>query len=168
MRMPHSVTSDALRRRARRSLGWDLGTVVNAYAQATDKVIAEIPGGSRGHLILAAVTHQTVGSQAALAEQIAVDPSILVRLLDDLEEAGLVARCTDPADRRNTRVVPTSQGRERYAALETKLRRAEDQILHGLTSAEQSIFRKLLARLATRANAAQPANCSRESPDVGP
>jgi DNA-binding MarR family transcriptional regulator len=142
--------------------------VVNAYAQAADKVIAEIPGGSRGHLILAAVTHQTIGSQAALAEQIAVDPSILVHLLDDLEDAGLVARCTDPADRRNTRVVPTSQGREQYAAAETTLRRAEDQILHGLTGAEQGIFRKLLAQLAARANAAKPANGFRESSHVGP
>lgn len=168
IRVPPCVTSDGLPGMALPSLGWDLGIVVNAYAQTVDKAIAEIPGGCRGRLTLAAVTHKTVGSQAALAEQIAVDPSILVRLLDDLEEAGLVARRTDPADRRNTRVIPTREGRERYAAVETKLRRAEDQLLHGLTGAEQRIFRELLARLATRANPAQPANGSREPPDVRP
>lgn len=85
---PHSLTSDGLPRRAPPSLSWDLGMVVNAYAQAAEKIIAEIPGGFRGHQILATVTQKTVGSQAALAEQIAVDRSILVRPLDALEKPG--------------------------------------------------------------------------------
>ena len=130
------------------SLGTDLRVVFRTYARAAGDVIAEIPAGPRGHQILAAVTHKAVGSQVALAEQIGVDPSVLVHVLDDLEQAGLVERRADPADRRNRRVVPTRKGRELTASVDLRLRRAEDQLLYGLTGAEQRTFRELLARLA--------------------
>ena len=130
------------------SLGSDLRVVFRAYAQAADEVFADIPAGPRGYKILTAVTHSTVGSQVALAEQIGVDPSVLVHVLDDLEEAGLVKRRLDPADRRYRRVVSTRSGRELTASVELSLRRAEDQLLCGLPRAEQRVFRALLARLA--------------------
>lgn len=146
-----SVSSHSLPPREPSSLGIDLGSVFYSYAQLADAVIAEVPAGARGHKILDAVTHKTVGSQAALAEQIGVDPSLLVHMLDRLEQAGLVKRCPDPEDRRNRRVVPTGKGRELKASIESRLRAAEDQLLRGLTAADQIVFRELLARLAKRA-----------------
>jgi DNA-binding MarR family transcriptional regulator len=147
-----SLSGHSTTRRNLPSLGSDLRVVFRTYAQAADEVIAEIPAGPRGHKILAAVTHETVGSQVALAEQIGIDPSVLVHVVDDLEEAGLVRRRPDPADRRNRRVVPTLKAHELTASVESRLRRAEDQLLCGLTGAEQSVFRALLARLADDAS----------------
>jgi DNA-binding MarR family transcriptional regulator len=146
------LTSLGLPRRDPPSLGFDLGVVCRSYAQSADEIIAEIPAGARGYQILATVTRTTIGSQAALAERIGVDPSTVVHLLDDLGEAGLVGRCPDPADRRNRLVVPTEKGRELNASIKTRLRRTEDQLLRGLALSEQSAFRDLLARLAACAD----------------
>jgi DNA-binding MarR family transcriptional regulator len=145
-----SVSSHGLPQREPPSLGIDLGSVFRTYTQLADEVVAEVPAGARGHKILDAVTHKTVGSQAALAEQIGVDPSLLVHILDGLEQAGLVKRWPDPEDRRNRRVVPTGKGCELKASIESRLRAAEDQLLRGLPATEQIVFRKLLARLAKR------------------
>jgi DNA-binding MarR family transcriptional regulator len=151
-----SLTGLGLPRRDSPSLGFDLAVVFRSHAQAANEIVAEIPDGVRGYQILATVTRTTIGSQAALAEQIGVDQSTLVHLLDDLGEAGLVTRCPDPADRRNRLVVPTEKGRGLYASIETRLRRAEEQLLCGLTIREQSVFRELLARLAACANDRDP------------
>lgn len=51
-------------------------------------------------------------TQQQLLEQLAVDPSVMVGLLNDLEDAGLVDRVRDPADRRR-HIVRLSTGGER-------------------------------------------------------
>ena len=153
-----------------RSLGFDLGVVFRSYTQAADQAVADIPAGPRGHQTLVAVMYTTIGSQAALAEQIGVDPSTMVHILDELEKAGFIERCPDPTDRRNRRVVPTEKGRELGASIESRLRRAEDRLLRGFTQAEQSVFRELLARLAERATDVDrvPARIAARRLGVGP
>ena len=148
-----TVASDAFRR----DLGFNLGVVLRAYTRAANVVVEEIPGGARGFQVLAAATHETVRGQGGLAEQLGVDRSVMVYLLDDLEAAGLVERRPDPADRRNRRIVATAKGRRVCASIEKRLCSAEDHVLYGLSDEEQETFRTLLYRMASRANEADPA-----------
>jgi MarR family transcriptional regulator for hemolysin len=48
---------------------------------------------------------------------VGIEGPTLTRHLDQLEEAGIVRRSADPADRRAVRVEPTEEGRELHGRL---------------------------------------------------
>jgi DNA-binding MarR family transcriptional regulator len=50
-------------------------------------------------------------SLSGLAEQLAVNPSTAMRMVDRLAAAGMVERTADPADRRVAMIAPTADGR---------------------------------------------------------
>jgi DNA-binding MarR family transcriptional regulator len=85
-----------------------------------------------------------------LGRQLGVDRTVMTYLLDELEQAGLVARTPDPADRRARRITLTESGQARLCALERSLRAAEDDLLAPLDSGERAELRALLLRVATR------------------
>ena len=137
-------------------LGWGLAVVFRAYVKAADAVTDGIPGGHRGYQVLFAAARDEPGSQAALAQRLGVDRTVMTYLLDDLEAADLVARQPDPADRRSRRVVATSHGRDVLADLETRFGHAEQHLLAGLPPDARPVFRALLRDLAAHANALDP------------
>src|SRR5580704_12419308 len=106
-------------------LGWGLAVVFRAYVKAADAVTDGIPGGHRGYQVLAAAARDESGSQAALAQRLGIDRTVMTYLLDDLEAADLVERQPDPADRRSRPVVATGHGREVLADLDARFARAE-------------------------------------------
>jgi DNA-binding MarR family transcriptional regulator len=137
-------------------LGWGLAVVFRAYVKAADAATADIPGTHRGYQVLRAAAHDNPGSQAALAQRLNIDRTVMTYLLDDLESAGLVARQPDPADRRSRRVVATPRGRTVLATLDTRFRHAEQHLLAGLGADRQAAFRALLRDLAARVNDLDP------------
>jgi DNA-binding MarR family transcriptional regulator len=139
-------------------LGWALGVVFRSYVKAAGAAFADVPAGPRGYQVLAAATRGEPGSQLALAQHLGVDRTVMTYLLDDLERAGLIERRPDPADRRARRIVATAHGRERLDDLDRRLRAAEQQVLAALeTEEDRAAFRALLRRLATHADALDPA-----------
>lgn len=132
-------------------LGWALGAVMRWYLRATEQVVREVAGGPRGYQVLKACGRGEPRSQLALAQQLGVDRTVMTYLLDDLQEAGLVERRPDPADRRARRVVLTDAGNARLCDLERRLRTAEEELLDPLGPAERDVLRGLLHRVATRA-----------------
>jgi DNA-binding MarR family transcriptional regulator len=136
-------------------LGWALFAVMRSYRQATDKVLAGLPGGPRGYQVLTASQRGGSSSQLALAQQLGVDRTVMTYLIDDLEGAGLVERRPDPADRRTRRVTVTAAGTAALCDAQRQLLRAEDELLEPLEPAEREILRRMLHRLATRADPEQ-------------
>ncbi|MES9609508.1 MarR family transcriptional regulator [Actinomadura sp. NPDC000929] len=61
--------------------------------------------------VLSALDDAAPASQRDLAVRLRIDPSDLVEVVGRLEEAGLVRRERDPADRRRYVVEPTAEGR---------------------------------------------------------
>src|SRR4051812_23763989 len=92
-------------------LGWALGVVLRGYAKSAQTVIAEVPGGPRGFQVLTSAVAGTATTQLALANKLGIDRTVMTYLLDDLEQAGLIERQPDPADRRARRVGLTETGR---------------------------------------------------------
>jgi DNA-binding MarR family transcriptional regulator len=90
-------------------------------------------GGSRG--------------QQALGEAMGVDPSILVTLLNPLEEEGLLTRRRDPADRRRHIVAITPEGEMRLREAEHAHDAAEDELLSALDPDQRAELRELLLEL---------------------
>jgi DNA-binding MarR family transcriptional regulator len=89
-------------------------------------------------------------SQQDLIDSLAVDPSALVTILNDLECDGLVERRRDPADRRRHIVDITSAGRRAACAVEKAIADVEQDAFAELDSEEITRLRMLLSRLRTR------------------
>jgi DNA-binding MarR family transcriptional regulator len=137
-------------------LGWGLGVVFRAYVKAAHEAVAELPGGPRGYQVLASAAQSAVGSQLALAQHLGIDRTVMTYLLDDLENAGLIERRPDPADRRARRIVATKHGVDLLVTLDARLRDAEAHLLDPLGEEAQRLFRAQLRALATRLNALDP------------
>src|SRR6201981_58092 len=80
-------------------LGWGLAVVFRAYVKAADAATAGMPGGHRGYQVLCAAARDEPGSQAAMAQRLGIDRTVMTYLLDDLEAGHLVERQPDPDDR---------------------------------------------------------------------
>jgi DNA-binding MarR family transcriptional regulator len=137
-------------------LGWGLAVVFRAYVKAADTATEGVPGGHRGYQVLCAAARDEPGSQAAMAQRLGIDRTVMTYLLDDLEGAGLVERQPDPADRRSRRVVATARGRAVLEDLDARFARAEQHLLAGLDAGQQAAFRTLLGDLATHVNDLDP------------
>ena len=134
-------------------LGWGLTAMVRAFGRLASASVAELPGGPRGHLVLATIARDRPPSQLALANALGVDRTVMTYLLDELEAAGLVQRRPDPADRRARQVLITPAGEAALAEFGSRLRLAEERLLAPLDQQEATAFRAMIERVA---RAAQP------------
>ena len=74
--------------------------------------------------------------QTTLADAIGIEGPSLVRLLDQLEKAGLVARREDPTDRRAKVLTLTSAGQAVVARIEADLERLRDAAFATVNAAD--------------------------------
>lgn len=135
-----------------KDLGFAIGAVFRAYARAVEAAVGEIPGGPRGYQVLAAAVQNEAGSQKSLAERLGVDRTVMTYLLDDLEQADLVVRRPDPADRRSRHIVATEHGRQRWEAMRARVGQVEQHLLNALPAESQDPFRTMLCTLAGHLN----------------
>ena len=70
--------------------------------------------------------------QTALADALGVEGPSLVRLLDQLGEAGLVTRREDPTDRRAKVLALTPEGQARAAAIEARFESLREAVFGDL------------------------------------
>src|SRR4051812_27760864 len=88
-------------------------------------------------------------SQRDLGARLGVDPSVLVALLNALEERDLVRRRRDPTDRRRHIVEITEAGAAAVTKLDAAIGRVEDELFADLTPQERDTLHSLLARVRT-------------------
>ncbi|GAA3772665.1 MarR family winged helix-turn-helix transcriptional regulator [Micromonospora maritima] len=81
-----------------------------------------------------------------LAEQLGCDRSNVTGLADRLEQAGLVERRTDPADRRQKTLVVTGRGREVRERVGRVM--SDSRLLDGLSTTELAALRELVWKVS--------------------
>lgn len=91
--------------------------------------------------------------QQQLSSDMGIDPSAMVKLIDELERAGLAKRRRRPGDRRAWEVVITPKGRRALERARRVVARVEDEVLGGLTATDR---RQLLALLRQALVSAPP------------
>ncbi|HEY3944871.1 MAG TPA: MarR family winged helix-turn-helix transcriptional regulator [Solirubrobacteraceae bacterium] len=91
--------------------------------------------------------------QQELSVDMGIDPSVMVKLINELENADLAERRRRPNDRRAWEVVITPKGRRTLVKARRLISQIEDQVLGGLTAAER---RQLLTLLRQALASAPP------------
>jgi DNA-binding MarR family transcriptional regulator len=86
-------------------------------------------------------------NQGALAELLEVEPITLGRMIDRLQEAGLVERRADPADRRAWRIHLTGKGEDLLERLMPSARDTLAFALDGIGQAELEAMAVVLERM---------------------
>ena len=91
-------------------------------------------------------------SQQALGEQLGIDRTTIVELIDDLEQQGVVVRRRNPADRRSYALSLTPKGRTVRRRAARVFDDAADEFFNALEPAERSLLEDMLRRLITSAD----------------
>jgi MarR family transcriptional regulator, transcriptional regulator for hemolysin len=100
--------------------------------------------------VLIALSRSEGINQAALADRLEVETITVARMVDRLQEAALVERQPDPADRRAWRLFLTDRAHPIIAELQAVAAEVRAEMLAGLEPAEQAQLQALLLRV--RAN----------------
>src|SRR5581483_2239535 len=86
-------------------------------------------------------------NQSDIAAILGADRSTLVRLVDQLEELGLVVRKPDPADRRSSVPTLTDEGRTAIARALPRVAASEEELAASLSEEERTTLLALLRRI---------------------
>jgi DNA-binding MarR family transcriptional regulator len=133
--------------RIRRLPSWLAGQLA---ARGTALVAAALApeGLRRQHFtVMSALADRGATSQAALGRRLLIDRSDMHGLLTELEQAGLVERVRDPADRRRMLVDLTPAGARALKRLNKRIEAAQETLLAPLSATERRELDRLLTQL---------------------
>jgi|SRR3954468_24020183 DNA-binding MarR family transcriptional regulator len=126
------------------SAGYLLLKAGTQFHGVIDETLGAVDLTGRQFLVLTFAGGAEPLSQLELSRRLHVDPTIVVGLLDDLEERGLVSRTRDPADRRRHRIELTGSGRRAQARAAKAVAAAELEFLAPLSAADRKELRGML------------------------
>ena len=106
--------------------------------------------------VLAALDDFGPHVQRELAVRLGLDPSDVVKVLDELTARGHVERTRDPADRRRVQARLTPDGRVALAELLTEARTTDEDLLAPLDPAEREQLHGLLRRVLDHVRTESP------------
>jgi DNA-binding MarR family transcriptional regulator len=136
------------------SLPASLADTARLMRRAFDVCARDI-GVTRPQWRVLATLHRHEGiNQGGLADLLDVEPITVCRMVDRMQEAGLVERRPDPADRRSWRLFLTAKAQAQLQQLRPLADDMLEQALCGISAAERGAFSATLDKI--RANLARP------------
>jgi MarR family transcriptional regulator, transcriptional regulator for hemolysin len=132
-------------------IGRQLHLTAKAVAQAFGAALSEAGGSISTWLILSALEYDQWHSQHDLAAALGIEGPTLTRHLDGLENAGLVVRIRDAADRRAVHVETTDAGRELHKQLLKAAKAFDRRLCTDFSDEELDGLRSLLIRIEENA-----------------
>lgn len=136
------------------TLPFEIGETAHALRKAFDRRAVGLGVTRAQWKVLFRLTRQPGLRQIELADMLDIEPITLSRIVDRLEEAGLVERLADPADRRAWRLHVTAKAHP----LVEKLRALADEMIAeafaGIDPEDIEITRQVLGRARENASRA--------------
>ena len=130
-----------------KELAWEIAETSRMIRRHFNRRAAGLGVTSAQWRALAWLGHEPRLKQVELAERLDVEPITAGRIVDRLEEAGLVERLSDPVDRRAWRLVVTDKARPIIERLGMLAEDMADDIFVDLGKAEVEQLRAKLARV---------------------
>lgn len=116
--------------------------------------------------LIALHIHGAPMRQGALAEEVGIEGPSIVRLIDILEQGGLIERREDPSDRRARIIALTLAGEEKTRELDRILEAVRHEILSTLNPRDLDVAHQVMAQLDALLTVA-PAGTSETEPPLG-
>jgi DNA-binding MarR family transcriptional regulator len=140
------------------TLPFEIAETAHALRKAFDRRAVGLGVTRAQWKVLFRLTRHPGMRQIELADLLDIEPITLSRIVDRLEEAGLVERVADPADRRAWRLHVTAKAHP----LVEKLRALADSMIAeafaGIDSKQIEITREVLARVRENTSRVAPMN----------
>ena len=143
------------------TLPFEIAETAHALRKAFDRMAVGLGVTRAQWKVLFRVERQPGLRQVELADLLDIEPITLCRIVDRLEESGLVERTSDPADRRAWRLHVTAQAQPLIEKLKAVGAELVDAAFAGIDPKDIEIARQVLAR--TRENAGRCSNLNRAS-----
>jgi DNA-binding MarR family transcriptional regulator len=140
------------------TLPFEIGETAHALRKAFDRRAVGLGVTRAQWKVMFRLTRQPGLRQIELADMLDIEPITLSRIVDRLEEGGLVERVADPADRRAWRLHVTA----RAQPLVEKLRAIADEMIAdafaGIDPKDIQVTRQVLAKARENASRFAPMN----------
>ena len=143
------------------TLPFEIGETAHALRKAFDRLAVGLGVTRAQWKVLFKLTRKPGLRQVELADLLDLEPITLCRIVDRLEEAGLVERSRDPEDRRAWKLHVTAKAQPLIEKLHAVGAELVDQAFGGIDPKEIEIARKVLAQ--ARENAGRCATMNRAS-----
>jgi MarR family transcriptional regulator, transcriptional regulator for hemolysin len=143
------------------TLPFEIGETAHSLRKAFDRLAVGLGVTRAQWKVLFKLTRTPGLRQVELADLLELEPITLCRIVDRLEEAGLVARSRDPDDRRAWRLHVTAEAQPLVEKLKAVGAELVDQAFAGIDPNDLEITRRVLAR--ARENAGRTTAISRAS-----
>jgi len=141
-----------------KELAWEIGETSRMMRRYYDRRASALGVTSAQWRLLLRLSREPGLKQVELAERLDVEPITACRIVDRLEEAGLVERQRDPDDRRAWRLVLTEKAQPILERLRALAGEMSGEAFAGMSVEEIEAMRGKLARIrenVCRAEAAQ-------------
>ena len=114
---------------------------------ALDRELAQFDITAPQLIVLASVANKEADSAAAICKSISYDPGAMTRMIDRLEQKGLIRRVPHPEDRRAMTLELTVAGKALYPQLLVAKETVQAQFLRGFSVEEARQLERLLSRM---------------------
>jgi DNA-binding MarR family transcriptional regulator len=114
---------------------------------ALDRELAPFDISAPQLFVLSSVANKEADSAAGLCKSISYDPGAMTRMIDRLQQKGLVRRVPRPEDRRAMNLELTVAGRALFPQLVAAKDRVQTQFLRGFSKEEASVLQSFLQRM---------------------
>jgi DNA-binding MarR family transcriptional regulator len=113
----------------------------------TDRAMRRLDLRDRHLMMLAILDADDTQSQQGLARHLGLDPTLVVALVDDLEDKGLCERAQHPDDRRRHVLRLTAKGRRVFREARALAVKVGDELFAPLDRAERTQLTAMLRRV---------------------
>jgi DNA-binding MarR family transcriptional regulator len=137
------------------TLPFEIGETAHALRKAFDRLAVGLGVTRAQWKVLFKLTRKPGLKQIELADMLELEPITLCRIVDRLEEAGLVERVRDPEDRRAWRLHVTDKAQPLIEKLQGVGAQLVERAFSGIDPNDLETTRRVLAQ--ARENAARPA-----------
>lgn len=114
---------------------------------AMDRELAKFDISAPQFIVLASLANREADSPSSLCKTISYDPGAMTRMIDRLEQKGLIRRVPHPEDRRATNLELTVAGRVLFPQLVATKEIVQERFLRGFSKDEIATLESFLTRL---------------------